>query len=111
MCACLCLSPESWHTAGIYLSIFADTGGRLIAVIVGSSPAKGMDIRLLCLLCVVRFRGVLQGVCVCVCVCVCEYLCVYVCMCVCVCLHVCVCVCVNACVFVRCVFVSICVYV
>ena len=92
MCACLCLSPESWHTAGIYLSIFADTGGRLIAVIVGSSPAKGMDIRLLCLLCVVRFRGVLQGVCVCVCVCVSICVCMCACVFVYVCMFVCVCV-------------------
>ena len=74
MCVCLCVSTASWHAAGIYLSICAYAGGRLIAVIVGSRPAEGMDIRLLCLMCVVRFRGVLQ--CVCVCVCVYVHVCV-----------------------------------
>jgi hypothetical protein len=48
------VSPKGWHKAGIYLSICACSGGRLIAVIVGSNPSKGMDIHMLCLLRVVQ---------------------------------------------------------
>ena len=55
------VSPECWHRAGIYLSICAYDGGRLIAMIVGSNPAEGMEVRLLCLLCVVQVAGCAKG--------------------------------------------------
>ena len=55
------MSPKVWHRAGIYLSICAYDGGRLIAMIVGSNPAKGMEVRLLCFLCVVQVAASVKG--------------------------------------------------
>ena len=61
MCLCLCVSPKVWYRAGIHLSIFAYAGGGLVAVIVGSNPAKDMGIFLLCLLCVVQVAACVTG--------------------------------------------------
>ena len=57
----------------------AQVSGRSITGIVSSNSAEGMNVRLLCLLCVVQvaasakadhsFRGVIPGVCVCLIVC------------------------------------------
>ena len=86
--------------------------GRSLAGIMGSDPAGGMYI---CLLCVFRWTSLfladplLRGVqpslmcvwvflCECVCVWVCEYVCECVCLSVCVC--VCECLCVSVCVWV-----------
>jgi len=57
----------------------------LTAGIAGSNPAEGMDVRFLCLLCVVwlaasgkRWSLIQSSPAVCVCVCVCVCMCVFV---------------------------------
>jgi hypothetical protein len=54
VCVCLCASPKCWHRAGAYVSISVRAGGGLIAVFAGSNPVKDVEVRLLCLLCVVQ---------------------------------------------------------
>lgn len=67
-----------FHSKSVAMAVRSEAWvcSRLIAVIAGSSPVEGMDIRLLFLLCCVgkrllrlgdlSFRGVLPPVCVCV---------------------------------------------
>jgi hypothetical protein len=79
ICEIFCISMLSEKLMLVAMWSKAEVCDRLIAGITGLNPAEGMDVRLLCLLCVLwvvasvmtyhTFTGVLQFVCVCVCVC------------------------------------------